>query len=113
MAHSQTWQLHSHHKSTILHSYKAYVAQQLKAKMLIIISDRENVTSKVEMYNDGMGFRVHIPTVMIGRKDGEQLIKEFSILMDARPFGIMSFNDSKRVEKVFNKLHTLAISGIV
>lgn len=45
--------------------------------MLIIISDRTNVTSKVEMNNDGMGFRVHIPTVLIGKKDGEALIQEF------------------------------------
>lgn len=72
--------------------------------MLIIISDRTNVTSKVEMNNDGMGFRVHIPTVLIGKKDGEALIQEFSTLMDARPYGIMSFNDSKRVEKVYNIL---------
>jgi hypothetical protein len=49
------------------------------------------------MLNDGMGFKVHIPAIMIGRLDGDKIFEEFETLKDARPYGVISFNDSKRV----------------
>ncbi|CAD8124810.1 unnamed protein product [Paramecium sonneborni] len=78
---------------------KAYVAQQLGAQLLIIISTKQNVSNGMELKNDGMGFRVHIPTIEIGKDDGEQILKNLTEIQDSVLYGVLSFKDSKRVEK--------------
>lgn len=55
----------------------------------------------MELNNDGMGFKVHIPTIEITKQDGELLLKEIMTEKSVR-YGIISFNDSKKVEKVCN-----------
>mgnify|MGYP001807976014 CR=1 FL=1 len=42
----------------------------------MIISNKANVSKGIELNNDGMGFKIHIPVIEIGREDGEELIKE-------------------------------------
>ncbi|CAD8114088.1 unnamed protein product [Paramecium primaurelia] len=78
---------------------KAYVAQELGAKLLVIISKKANVTNVMELNNDGMGFKVHIPTIEIAKQDGELLLQEITITSESRQYGLISFNDSKKVEK--------------
>ncbi|CAK64545.1 unnamed protein product (macronuclear) [Paramecium tetraurelia] len=78
---------------------KAYVAQELGAQLLVIISNKVSLTNGMELNNDGMGFKVHIPTIEISKSDGEQILKETASSEDPRQYAIISFNDSKKVEK--------------
>ncbi|CAD8210614.1 unnamed protein product [Paramecium pentaurelia] len=78
---------------------KAYVAQELGAKLLIIVSNKENLSNTMELNNDGMGFKVHIPTIEIGKQDGDYFMKKFINVEEIFPYGVITFKDSKKVEK--------------
>lgn len=47
------------------------MAQELGAQLLVIISNKVSLTNGMELNNDGMGFKVHIPTIEISKSDGE------------------------------------------
>ncbi|CAD8092965.1 unnamed protein product [Paramecium sonneborni] len=53
---------------------KAIIAQKLQAKLLIIVDNRDEKVEQIMMADDGNGYQVDIPSVLISKSEGEKVI---------------------------------------
>ena len=52
---------------------KSFYSQLIGSKLCVIIDDREENIHEIMMIDDGFGFNIHIPTIMLARKEGDVL----------------------------------------
>lgn len=55
---------------------KSFYSQLIGSKLCIIVDDRDENIEEIMMIDDGFGYNIHIPTVMVGKKEGD-IIKNF------------------------------------
>ncbi|CAD8078400.1 unnamed protein product [Paramecium primaurelia] len=54
---------------------KAINAQNMKARLLIIVDNRDEKVESIMMADDGNGYQIDIPSILISKKDGEKLLE--------------------------------------
>ncbi|KAM3140912.1 Vacuolar-sorting receptor 1 [Paramecium bursaria] len=79
-------------------THKVINGQTLKSKMIIVANDRESIFSTIVMVDDGQGYLVNIPSVMISKQDGDKLFE----LADNQSLNVLlTFNETEKQEKVY------------
>lgn len=63
------------HRGILFLPLQVYNAQQAGAAFVIIVDNRDEVTENIVMADDGYGFRVHVPAALIGKQDGDAIIR--------------------------------------
>ncbi|CAD8171672.1 unnamed protein product [Paramecium octaurelia] len=53
---------------------KAINAQNAKAKLLIIVDNRDEKVESIMMADDGNGYQIDIPSILISKSDGEKIL---------------------------------------
>ena len=59
--------MYIHSQSNLYELCKVINGEKLKSKMIIVANDRESIFQTIVMVDDGMGYLVNIPSVMISK----------------------------------------------
>lgn len=59
--------MYIHSQSNLYELFKVINGEKLKSKMIIVANDRESIFQTIVMVDDGMGYLVNIPSVMISK----------------------------------------------
>jgi len=57
---------------------KSFYSQLIGSKLCVIIDDREENIHEIMMIDDGFGFNIHIPTIMLKKKEGD-ILRDYMI----------------------------------
>lgn len=50
----------------------------MKAKLLIIVDNRDEKVESIMMADDGNGYQIDIPSILISKSDGEKILTYLS-----------------------------------